>query len=157
MKSTAIQTRYKGYHFRSRLEARWAVFFDAAGIEWEYEHEGYDLGDSWYLPDFMMLHNPGRGPIVEIKPVAPTSEELQKLSDACALARDGCGAYGAFIWGAPGKEMWWSIDKEGDFPWEEDHDDLISYLSTGQARSSLYSLAVRAARSARFEHGEVPA
>ena len=28
----AIETYYKGYRFRSRLEARWAVFFDAAGI-----------------------------------------------------------------------------------------------------------------------------
>lgn len=36
----AIQTRYKGYHFRSRLEARWAVFFDTLGILWEYEKEG---------------------------------------------------------------------------------------------------------------------
>ena len=24
----AIETYYKGYRFRSRLEARWAVFFD---------------------------------------------------------------------------------------------------------------------------------
>ena len=24
-----IETNYKGYRFRSRLEARWAVFFDA--------------------------------------------------------------------------------------------------------------------------------
>jgi len=50
-----IETRYKGYRFRSRLEARWAVFFDALGIEWEYEKEGYDLGDAgWYLPDFWL-------------------------------------------------------------------------------------------------------
>jgi len=50
-----IQTRYKGYLFRSRLEARWAVFFDALGIKWEYEPEGYDLGvDGWYLPDFWL-------------------------------------------------------------------------------------------------------
>ncbi len=28
----AIQTKYRGYHFRSRLEARWAVFFDAADM-----------------------------------------------------------------------------------------------------------------------------
>lgn len=49
----AIPTRYKGYHFRSRLEARWAVFFDALGIKWEYEPEGFQLdnGDK-YLPDF---------------------------------------------------------------------------------------------------------
>lgn len=41
----AIQTEYKGYLFRSRLEVRWAVFFDACGMEWEYDPEGYDLGD----------------------------------------------------------------------------------------------------------------
>lgn len=49
----AIETYYKGYRFRSRLEARWAVFFDAAGIEYEYEPEGFRLEDgSCYLPDF---------------------------------------------------------------------------------------------------------
>ena len=39
----AIETRYNGYRFRSRLEARWAVFFDEMGIEYEYEIEGFDL------------------------------------------------------------------------------------------------------------------
>lgn len=51
----AIETEYKGYRFRSRLEARWAVFFDACGVKWEYEPEGYDLGDgTYYLPDFLL-------------------------------------------------------------------------------------------------------
>ena len=51
----AIETYYKGYRFRSRLEARWAVFFDACGVEWEYEPEGFDLGDGIrYLPDFLL-------------------------------------------------------------------------------------------------------
>lgn len=51
----AIQTEYKGYLFRSRLEARWAVFFDSCGVKWEYEPEGYDLGDGiHYLPDFLL-------------------------------------------------------------------------------------------------------
>ena len=50
-----IETIYKGYRLRSRLEARWAVFFDALGLQWEYEPEGYDLGDGlWYLPDFLI-------------------------------------------------------------------------------------------------------
>jgi hypothetical protein len=55
---TAIQTEYNGYLFRSRLEARWAVFFDAMGIEYEYEPEGIVLSDGslylldFYLPDF---------------------------------------------------------------------------------------------------------
>ena len=41
----AIETRYKGYRFRSRLEARYAVLFDSLKIEWEYEPEGYVLED----------------------------------------------------------------------------------------------------------------
>jgi len=48
----AIPTRYKGYHFRSRLEARWAVFFDTAKIKWEYEPQGYVVDGVPYLPDF---------------------------------------------------------------------------------------------------------
>lgn len=49
----AIETEYKGYRFRSRLEARWAVFFDKLGLKWEYEPEGLELPTGeWYLPDF---------------------------------------------------------------------------------------------------------
>ena len=54
MKIKAIETRYKGYRFRSRLEARWAVFFDALCIEWEYEREGFVLPYGPYLPDFWL-------------------------------------------------------------------------------------------------------
>lgn len=50
----AIETTYKGYRFRSRLEARWAVFFDALGVEWEYEPQGFDLDGIAYLPDFWL-------------------------------------------------------------------------------------------------------
>ncbi len=56
-----IQTEYKGYLFCSRLEARWAVFFDACGVDWEYEPEGYDLGNGIrYLPDFLLHGLEGR-------------------------------------------------------------------------------------------------
>jgi hypothetical protein len=48
-----IETIYNGYKFRSRLEARWAVFFDALGVEYEYEPEGFVLpSGTYYLPDF---------------------------------------------------------------------------------------------------------
>lgn len=50
----AIETVYKGYRFRSRLEARWAVFFDAAGVEWQYEVQGYEVDGHRYLPDFWL-------------------------------------------------------------------------------------------------------
>ena len=55
MNIKAIETSYNGYRFRSRLEARWAVFFDAMGIQYEYEPEGFELGiHGRYLPDFFL-------------------------------------------------------------------------------------------------------
>jgi len=72
----AIPTRYNGYHFRSRLEARWAVFFDALGIKWEYEPEGYTIGKFInYLPDFYLKDF---GVFIEIK---PSIESNNKCSD----------------------------------------------------------------------------
>lgn len=51
----AIETLYNGCKFRSRLEARWAVFFDAAGIRYVYEPQGFELDDgTYYLPDFYL-------------------------------------------------------------------------------------------------------
>ena len=39
----AIETEYLGTKYRSRLEARWMVFFRHAGISAWYEHEGFAL------------------------------------------------------------------------------------------------------------------
>lgn len=68
---TAIPTEYKGYRFRSRLEARWAVFFDACRVSWEYEPEGFLLPNGQlYLPDFLLHGCDGRSPsdlYVEVK------------------------------------------------------------------------------------------
>lgn len=157
----AIETRYKGYRFRSRLEARWAVFFDTASINWEYEFEGADLGGlGWYLPDFMMLHNLGRGPIVEIKPTAPTRGEIEKLSAVCALARDGAGAYGALIWGAPGKHNWIAFHKDnGARCGSEKITDLIDYLTAYERHGTpaRWARSIKAARSARFDRVEAMA
>jgi len=53
----AIETQYNGYRFRSRLEARWAVFFDTLNVPYEYEKEGFELEDGTrYLPDFWLPH-----------------------------------------------------------------------------------------------------
>ena len=52
----AIETRYRGYRFRSRTEARWAVFFDKLGLRWDYEEQGYVLPKAGnYLPDFRLI------------------------------------------------------------------------------------------------------
>lgn len=67
-----IETHYKGYRFRSRLEARWAIFFDTLGIEYQYEPEGFELGDGLrYLPDFWL---PELRYWIEIKPTREVSE-----------------------------------------------------------------------------------
>ena len=81
MTITAIETLYGGILFRSRLEARWAVFFDALGIEWRYEAEGYNLPSGWYLPDFWL---PDHGHF-EVKGSWPSSDEKQKAEE-CAQA-----------------------------------------------------------------------
>lgn len=65
MEVKAIETHYNGYKFRSRFEARWAVFFDNAGIKYEYEPEGFTDGDLCYLPDFYL---PDHDTYVEVKP-----------------------------------------------------------------------------------------
>ena len=70
-----IETVYNGYRFRSRLEARWAVFFDTLHVVYRYEAEGYDLEGVWYLPDFWL---PELDCWVEIKAKRPTDEEQQK-------------------------------------------------------------------------------
>ena len=74
----SIETQYNGYRFRSRLEARWAVFFDAAGIKYEYEPEGFELEDGTrYLPDFYL---PELGWYAEVKaPRDGIENDMQKM------------------------------------------------------------------------------
>ena len=63
---TAIQTFYAGYRFRSRLEARWAVFLDQLRLDYTYEPEGFELPGGRYLPDFWV---PYWGAWIEVKPL----------------------------------------------------------------------------------------
>lgn len=79
----AIETEYKGYKFRSRLEARWAVFFDEARIPYEYEPEGYELPIGLYLPDFYL---PWFRLYVEIKPNEDSA--IDKGDKCCRILRD---------------------------------------------------------------------
>lgn len=72
----ALPTMYGGINYRSRIEARWAVFFDSLGLQHEYEREGYDLGDGkLYLPDFWL---PELKYWVEIKGDDPDEDACDK-------------------------------------------------------------------------------
>lgn len=84
-----IQTRYSGCHFRSRLEARWAVFFDHLGIEWQYEPEGFDLPSGGYLPDFYLpgvyareYHPDNKGVWFEVKPYPDHDDRHEEMVQA---------------------------------------------------------------------------
>jgi hypothetical protein len=97
----AIQTRYAGCHFRSRLEARWAVFFDHLDIKWEYEAQGFECTERLncgketfrYLPDFWLpdiaIHAEVKGSL--------TQSELSRLVHAAASlsSNDGGGCHDA--------------------------------------------------------------
>lgn len=72
----AIETFYNGYRFRSRTEARTAVFLDEAGIRYEFEPEGFQVGRG-YLPDFWL---PDHHTWLELKGKFPTDAELAKVS-----------------------------------------------------------------------------
>lgn len=63
-----IPTTYRGTLFRSRLEARWAAFFDE--MDWPWEYEPFDADG--YIPDFALLGN--RPLLVEVKPAATLDE-----------------------------------------------------------------------------------
>jgi hypothetical protein len=103
MNIPAIETAYKGYRFRSRLEARWAVFFDALGIAWEYEKEGYKLPNKeYYLPDFylptIVVRGVRPGVWVEIKGETPSQDECIRC---CWLSQVTQRPVFLF-WGLPG-------------------------------------------------------
>lgn len=114
-----IETQYKGYRFRSRLEARWAVFLDAVGLDFEYEKEGFDLGAvGYYLPDFYL---PSLDTWVEIKPSGG-----EKDSDAIAKCHSlalGEKKPVLLIAGNPGPDSYehhldYGMELFGGMPWD---------------------------------------
>lgn len=74
----ALETEYAGHRFRSRLEARWAVFLDRLGVAWEYEPERYQLASGKYLPDFWL---PAQQFFLEVKGVAPSASYRALLEE----------------------------------------------------------------------------
>jgi hypothetical protein len=122
----AIETVYDGYRFRSRLEARWAVFFKAARIRYIYEPECFRLssGDlylpDFYLPEVNMRTTEDEGGIyVEVKPSRPRSDELDylfelsRITGKCVLLIEGMPASRGGFFDAEGDghyECSWKTD-----------------------------------------------
>lgn len=94
-----IETEYNGYKFRSRLEARWAVFFDSLGIKYEYEPEGFLLDDgSMYLPDFRVRCCGTRGNCDPDKSFDLYIEVKGRLTDADMKKIEMFSGYNGFFY-----------------------------------------------------------
>ncbi len=151
----AIETVYNGYKFRSRLEARWAVFFDALNTYYEYEPEGFDLNGRWYLPDFYI---PKIDYWVEIKPYREDEKVLWQSINLCRRFADQAGKI-ILLFGIPGQHMPLFIDDINstgivvvniDDPVKAEITQgflLAMYLG---AYPEDYELAINKARQARF-------
>jgi hypothetical protein len=172
-----IETWYDGHRFRSRTEARWAVFFKAAGIRYEYEKEGYALPSGCYLPDFFL---PDLRFWFEVKGAEPTPLEIALILEL----RMATGNKGLLAVGSPSPEdqiiypgRWTPDDgpdaitserfyfcddrkNDGEFWLVSDESGAASSIGPSCGRDhgkypcvhSATAKGYAAARSARFEH-----
>lgn len=178
----AIETTYNGRRFRSRLEARWAVFFDALRTHYVYEPEGYDLkGSGWvrtdgpgllYLPDFWLTD---LRIYIEVKPsdgmmpfrrrghTRPSASFPLPLiavfgePGSCQIIEYGdlgCCDLGVLGQCPACGSLRYGYRSDGDFTGTPCRCEGRSDLF--DTDTPAYMAAVQAALSARFEHGEQP-
>lgn len=177
MKAKAIETVYKGYRFRSRTEARWAVFFDTAGIEWMYEPEGFEMSDGTrYLPDFylpesktffeckgimstedlykiLMFINESDNPVVVGYPdmtfMACSKTDQYSLESKSNSAIVRCTECGGIYFLGIGGS--WACRCCGAY----DGNSYVDFIGYGDDKNSPY-IPIITAKQSRFEYGETP-
>lgn len=165
----ALETGYKGYKFRSRTEARWAVFFDHLNYQWFYEHQGYAIPEEGqYLPDFWiprfrkMSYAGVDGPVtvesafIEVKGEYPPDDKIRLMAKLCQIT----GHNGYIVIGVPDTDCWVidvsyakdralsEIDSGKFIPYEYWFADENMSPFSGSCDAS------NAAKSARFEFGQ---
>lgn len=168
----AIETAYKGLMFRSRLEARWAMFFDNMGYRWEYEPEGYILENgSKYIPDFKVaIYMPRLNRTdyfyVEVKPLR--NLKPQEFEKARLLVKGGDLPL-LLVQGIPDFRNYYlflNYEKEGfisevkviDFLFEENYYGIYPYVASELPYPIAFSNninqknAIEKAKQFRFEH-----
>lgn len=143
----AIQTRLYGHLFRSRLEARWAVFLTEAGFLWEYEPEGFELDAGRYLPDFRVTRN-GVTIWLEIKPMIedyaadPRHAELARRDGRLVFVAQGLHRPGDRCEQAHSARVF--------------HPDGQVYAVHRLWQDGVYDVAWRRANTARFDGTDAP-
>lgn len=165
----ALESPYRGYNFRSRTEARWAVFFDVLGVEFEYEKEGFELPSGYYLPDFWLPNGDG-GMWFEVKGQPPLPREVSLARElavgtrSCVIIAVGTPEYGkeqlSFFNAFPEEEN----DGEGCSIVDERNGKPEAHLIVPEiggwmwrrCKSGAVADACAKAKSARFERQKVP-
>lgn len=154
----AIETLYNGHRFRSRLEAKWAVFFTRLGLKFEYEKEGFEipaLSDSFgqtipahrYLPDFWLpeLHT-----WIEVKPDPFNSDYAIRMA---AVFRYLGGGF--VVWGLPNGCPREHLGQPVNSPWGNLVHRALHELAMQRYLANAPQAAADA-QAARFEHGDSP-
>lgn len=155
----AIETTYSGYRFRSRLEARWAVFFNFMQWNWQYEKEGFELPSGCYLPDFWIATV---NMWAEVKP-GPMNKREKKLAQELAIA----SSFPVLVLDTPEPMNLPYFGYDHDIMGGGYEFCLTNYHNYPQKEHRLFAApaghescwddtqeAVNAALSARFEHGQ---
>lgn len=167
-----IETNYNGFRFRSRLEARWAIFFDMIGLKYEYEIEGFEMNGIRYLPDFYI---PSLDRWFEVKAKPLSEYEMKKCEEFC-FNKDNENIKFSVLIGSPEaikidefagiiEYVWeWPSEKYPEnyrllAPEELSEKEYYSRFMRGfwvvpDVSEEQLTLAARAAREARFEFGE---
>lgn len=184
MAVSAIETQWRGFRFRSRLEARWAIFFDASEIEFHYELEGLRvdtaIGRLNYLPDFWL---PRAGQWAEVKGFLNPDNIPRIVGLASAMGECEQGHDTAFLGDIPRQgQMHWPVQlhyHDGDLwavPWDpwargcpmtrvrglkvppQPDQDTVTLLLGGFLgwQPDWAEEGLARARQARFEWGETP-
>lgn len=158
----AIPTEYQGVVFKSRLEARWAMFFDLIGITWEYEPGQIVIWDgTGYIPDFMIdVPSDHAWPefvdgrfFVEIKPDCLTFRQFASLERILSGSVYRTKRPHLFLCGKPSDCEAWLIDEHGP----EGMNQPVCYFQDEAERADSFRFpvepATRAPRAARSRRG----
>ncbi len=169
-----IETKYNGFRFRSRLEARWAIFFDMIGLKYEYEVEGFEMNGIRYLPDFYI---PSLDRWFEIKAKPLSEYEMKKCEEFC-FNKDNENIKFSVLVGSPEAVKIDAFAGIMEYVWEwpsEKYPENVRFLALEELSEKEYysrfmrglwvvpdvteeelATAAVAAREARFEFGERP-
>lgn len=116
----AIPTMYSGVQYRSRLEAKWATFFDLVG--WRYEYEPCDF--KGWIPDFVLFG--ARRVYVEVKPTYDFPQDIaeEMITSGCQDALLILGATNPMPTQFNGIHLGWLVNYE---PPESRYEPKVSY------------------------------